>query len=1130
MVGNGSGMTSRALGSLASADQLLTNRRCSLGEQYAGSEREPRSSSTTPTSLPARRAIAAFVAQCLLVILIVLAGSASQVWSQSARNSSREAANVYAEAASYQNSGQYDLAAEQWERFIKAYPRDPKFRKAQYYAGVCRQQLGEFKEAVAHFTASLAHRDEFSLAEDAYLNLGWIQYSLGRQGDPRLYAKAEATLGRLIQDFPKSKYLDQALFYLGESRYEQDKFVPAVRAYSQLVDKHPKSKLFCDALYNLGVAQEELKQFAAAGSTYDLFLGRCRESELTSEVRMRKAETLLQTGQPADAERMFASVAALPDFGDADHALFRQADCLAKQERFLQAGRIYGQLPRRFPKSDYRMDATLAAGRSFYRADEFDQSVKWFEQCLELEAEIATEAAHWLCKIHLDAGRADRAVSIAGEVLRRGATGAYTVHLNMDQADGLYEQPASRKRAIAAYLNVVSGHPRHELAPQALYNAAFGTLELQEYDQALKHVAAFLVKYGKDRLAADAICVAAESHLRLQNYDEAATAFRRLVEGYPGHDQREKWQLRLGWAHYLDKDYATTAAGLSRVVGTLESPDNVAEAHFLVGVSQFRQEQYEPAQRSLSASLAAHRTWRQADETLLYLSRAQRKRNRLADACASVERLIADFAESSLLDQAYYRLGEYREAAADFAEARRSYQKLIDGWPKSVYVPYALHGLGWSQLKGQAFKAGAESFGKLIQDHPQHQLAREARLSRVVCLRQSEQAQQALAELNAYLESELTAQQTSAALYERGLCQAALDDYAAAVSSWQQLLRANDAFQHEAQVLYELGWAYKELGKSADAATTFARLTERHSKHPLSAEAHFHVGEDHYGNRRLEAAIRSYRQAIQGADGNGDLDEISEQAWHKSAWAYYGLGDYEVAARQFSGQLENFPEGALNADGRFMQAECLFKAKQHAQAWTLFAAVRHASLSSPRMQVLALLHGGQCAAQLERWQDSYKLLDQLIRQFPGSSQLSAALYERGWAQQHLGRLDAAVQDYERASTNSRGEVGARARFMIGEVEFERQRHAEAVNAFRRVMYGFGGEKAPAEVKQWQAVAGYEAGRCAEVQIKAAKTPEERMKAIAAVQTFFRFVVDKHAQHELAGKSRQRLAALARLAN
>jgi hypothetical protein len=58
-----------------------------------------------------------------------------------AANSSPEALNTYTDAANFQNNSAFDLAAEEWARFLERFADDPLASKAQHYLGVCQLQL-----------------------------------------------------------------------------------------------------------------------------------------------------------------------------------------------------------------------------------------------------------------------------------------------------------------------------------------------------------------------------------------------------------------------------------------------------------------------------------------------------------------------------------------------------------------------------------------------------------------------------------------------------------------------------------------------------------------------------------------------------------------------------------------------------------------------------------------------------------------------------------------------------------------------------------------------------------------------------------------------------------------------------
>jgi cellulose synthase operon protein C len=156
------------------------------------------------------------------------------------------------------------------------------------------------------------------------------------------------------------------------------------------------------------------------------------------------------------------------------------------------------------------------------------------------------------------------------------------------------------------------------------------------------------------------------------------------------------------------------------------------------------------------------------------------------------------------------------------------------------------------------------------------------------------------------------------------------------------------------------------------------------------------------------------------------------------------------------------------------------------------------------------------------------LLLELAKQHPQSPLLPEARYELGWARQNLGQLQLAAADYEAAAAGSRDPVGARARFMLGELLFNEKKHAEAIREFQRAMFGYGAEQAAPEAKNWQAKSGYEAGRCAEVLLGSAADAAAKEKHLSDARRFYSFVVEKHPTHDLAPEAKKRLDLLAKL--
>ncbi len=1033
---------------------------------------------------------------------------------------------IYGDAANFQNNGAFELASDEWDKFLKRFPDDPLAPKAQHYLGVCNLQLKRFQKAADAFAVVIAKHPTIDTIQDAYLNLGWCQYSLAGQNVEGMYAKATTTFSEMSEKFPKGKYADQALFFLGESEYNQKKKKQAAVAYHKLVTEHAQSPLRCDALYALGVTYEELEQYAEAGQTYDLFLKDYADNELATEVRMRKAETVLQAGDFAAAQTLFGEVAAVEGFVSADHAIFRRAYCLSKLDKFAEAGATYASIPAAHKESVYVAEASMSAGRCYYRAGQMADAEKWLSSAVAAGGQFAPEAAHWLCRIHLKQKEPQKAVALAKQVLANAAESKYLVNLKMDQADALYEIADSKTQALELYVKIATDHAQHELAAQSLYNASFTALELGGHDDGLKHAGAFLQAYPEDRLVPDVKYVAAECRLQKKEYDAAEKAYQELTGTYQQHPEIETWHVRLALAVYLQKKYQAVVDTLSPAVANIKGADSLAEAQFLIGASQFFLNKFGPAAKALQASLKANPSWRQADETMVFLARAQREQNSVDEAVKTIAKMITDFPKSSHLDHAHYRHGEFSYAAEDYATAIAQYDAVVAGWPKSSFAAYAKYGKGWAQLKSKAYAEADQTLTAVITDHAEHKLVPEAHFARGMCRRQSGEQDGAIADINTYLATEPDLANKCDALYERGLAEVAVKKNADAAGTFAELLKANPKYANADKVFYELAWAQKSSGddaKQAEGVTNFAKLATDYPDSPLAAEANFHVAESHYENGEYDEAAKAYT----AVKAKNPAKELGEKAVYKLGWSHFQLKQYDAGLADFNGQLTAFPEGSLKDDALFMKAECLYRLENYEEALPAYTATQGVELSSPTITVLSLLHGGQSASQLKKWDEALTFLAQIPEKHAESTYVAEAHYELGWAKQNSGKEDDAMKDYEQAATLSRGAVGARARFMIGELHFGKKKYVEAIREFQRAMYGYGGDNAAADVKTWQAKSGYEAGRCAEVQIKGA-APADRAGLIASTKRFYQYVVDKHPQDELAAQAQERLTELAKL--
>ena len=331
------------------------------------------------------------------------------------------------------------------------------------------------------------------------------------------------------------------------------------------------------------------------------------------------------------------------------------------------------------------------------------------------------------------------------------------------------------------------------------------------------------------------------------------------------------------------------------------------------------------------------------------------------------------------------------------------------------------------------------------------------------------------------------------------------------------------------KVLYELGWNYQDKGEAATGAKYFNRLVQEFPQSSFVGDATYMLAQQQYDSADYANSAQTYQAVLSSTQD----PTLIEKATYKLGWSHFQQERFPQAASSFQSQVEQAPNGPLAVDALFMRAECDFKQEQFEAAAKGYQAAREKleastdTAASAQVRTLIYLHAAQCFRELKEWEQCETWLKIVLEQHAESPYMPTALYEMGYCKQNQGQVEEALKYYAEVANNYRDELAARSRFMMGEVYFSQRDFVKAIPEFQRVMFGFGGERAPEDIKNWQAKSAFEAARCSEVLLESLKG-NGRQKIIQTAQEFYNFIVEKHAQHDLAAKAQTRLGDLKKL--
>ncbi|MDA1164173.1 MAG: tetratricopeptide repeat protein [Planctomycetota bacterium] len=1035
---------------------------------------------------------------------IVLVGMAlSSAFEDSASAQETEAATrQFAAAVGFQNQKLYDLASEEWQTFLKKYPDDQRLDKAQHYLGTCLLQEKKYEPAVRAFESVVAKYPKFDQLDQSMVNLGIAWYGLAQESKkPADFTKAEKSLQTFQDRFPKSPLVARALYYRGESLYQQEQLDGAAKAYAELIQKFPQHELTADAVYALGVTQEALKQTSQAEATFADFSKRFPNNPLITEVRMRQAEMLFESGDFAKAKPIFDKVSTEKEFHLADVAMLRAARCLYEEENYDESAKLYWRVPREFQGTKHYNAAVLAGSKCYFLVGKYAIARSGLEQVVKRNGPEAAEALQWMARSYMKEEQPQRALELLDSALGRFRSSPTYPFLLLAKIDAEYEVATDRSSTIAQYANFAQTYPKHELAPQAQYTAALTALDVEDYASAKKHSDTFLTQYPNDRLAADVLFISAESRLLQEDFAGAEQQYRNFLTKAPQHASVPRARVRQALALHMAGKFAEAVASLEAAEASLTDPTLKSEAQALIGRGLFSQQKYEQAAAALEKSIATRSDRKESDETMLVLADAYRQLNRGSESTSLLKKVVQQFPDSSRLDEAEFRLGEAAYELKQLDVAIAHYTTVIRRWPEGPFAPHAQYGLGWTYFNAQEFVRAIEAMSTLLERFGKSEVAPKGYYVRAMANYQIGELQAVINDVQAYLLTKPKLNDAQDARYVKGLALAGLKKFDEAATEYEAILKAAPNYAAADKVAYELAWAHVELGRQEQAVAAFQKLVRDYPSSPLAAESLFRVGESWYEAGDFVKAVPAYKAAYEKAGKTA----IGENSLHKLAWSYLKAEQLPQAGESFAAQLDAFPNGDLAGDATFLQGECWFKQ----QKWEAAAPWYDKVIASrnPQYYALSLFRTGECAGKLESWKKSQQIHEQVLADFPDFELRPEARYGVGWALQNQGQLAAAMEQYEKVTDETQTETAAKARFMIGECCFAQKQHKEATRHFLKAAYSYGH-------KEWSPMAFFEAGRCFEV-----------LRDTAQAKNCYQQLVEKYPEHSKVRDAQKRVAAL-----
>lgn len=927
----------------------------------------------------------------------------------------------------------YEMAAEEYERFLKGARPGPDADEARFGLANARLFQGRYDQAKREFQDFLKGAPDHPSAATAWYRVGETAYMLGE------LPVARQALEKFTAENPGHRHLETAWPYLGDVCLRLGDLPRARQAYDRALATHPEGRLAARAWFGLGRA------LALQGET---------------EASLAAFRSLVERGGPEWTDRGWLQIGQL----------------LAGSGEPARAVEAFETLERVAPRSLLVVEARLNRAEALLQIERRDEAEPILRAvAAEGPPALASQAALALGTAQLGRGEAAAALATLDEAIERSPRSPMAAALLFRSAEAalkLGQVDAARAR----FLKAAEADPDDPWADDAWLRAARLAIEGGDHEAARKLAAGFARRFPKSGLRADARLIEGRAALAGKRPKEAiAILVASLAEDKPGPDTAHAGRYYLGLAYRADGQAAKEAEVFDALARTTAAPV-AADAQYMLGQGHVEARRFAEAIPPLEKYLAGKPDGEVADYALAHLAQAHLELGQPEAAEKALAQLAGRFPASKALSPTRLRLAEAALASKRPDRAAGWFRLVADGDDPAL-ATRARSGLGWALLDEGKPAEAAEAFASLIAAAPDDPLAADAALGRGRALELAREPGEALDAYTLVTERYAKTPQADLAALTRARLLVETKHPEEAARAFEQYLKAHPdpgSLPPDARpdaLLAEWGWALIDAGKAADADRVFARLLKEFPDSPHAADARFNLAESASLAKDYDEVVRLLTPLV--APDTKAPPKLIQSALYRMGRTQAARKEWADTARTFDRLNNDYPENPYRREARFWRAEAAFEGDDLATAEAGFAAIASepAHASDPDGFLLMVRRRRiQCLVGLKRWDDVIEAAGAYRADAPQDPLLSEVDYARGRALQGLPRFDEARAAYQAViDARKGGDLAARAQLMRGETYFHQKNYREALREFLKVDILY-------DAPPWQAAALLEAGK------------------------------------------------------
>jgi TolA-binding protein len=869
--------------------------------------------------------------------------------------------------------------------------------------------------------------DELAAGERSNIKAG-SEYYAALCAAQLFHPDATQRFEKFIEAYPQNAQVNDAGFELGKLQLTNKDYRKALESFSNVDRYELTPEQLNEYYFKIGYAYFKTENLKKARENFTLLIDKPNKYNIPANyyyAHIAYTEKNYET-----ALKHFERVENDETFRDVVNYYIIQI--------YSMQGRYDELITRSLPLLEMANDKRTAeiarlTGDAYFHKGEYKNALKYFNKYLDSKPSSVTPVDNYEIAIayyknneYTQAIKYFQSVATAQDSLSQNAY----YHLG-----DCYLKTNQKRFAFNAFNSAFKIKADPALTEEALFNYAKLAVELSynPYNEAVNALQDYLAKYPESARRDELYGYLADLYLLTKNYKNALTSIQHIKKRSVKLDaayQRIAYYRGIELFNETDYEGAIKLFAQAREL----TSDNAIKAlsSYWTGEAYYRTARWDKAVEAynkfqVTPGAQNESVFNTANYNTGY---SYFKKKDYAKAANSFRKyLAAKGIETKLAGDAYLRLGDCYFMTKDYATAVEFYQKAVN-----ARVPDADYAMYQSGI----------SYG--VQGDMDNKIATLRKM------------------LTSYSKSAYT----DDALYEIGLTFNVLDKDSDALSYFQRVVKEFPNSPFVKKSLLKTGLIYFNQNRDQEALAMLKRVAKEYPGTPESKEALSSIKSIYVEMNQVEEYVDFTKQVPQADISRSEQDSLT----YIAAENQYMNGNCEKANEGFSKYISKFPEGSFILEANFYKAECDYRSQRYDQAikgyefiisqqrsrFTSNSALRAAHIhhlannfeaaldgyirleetaDQPGMILDAVSGQMQCNFALKRYglaiQSAQKLLtlDKLTQNLTTEAHITIA--RSGY---ELGNKELARKEYDETLKLSKNEMGAEAKYMLAQLEFE----------------------------------------------------------------------------------------------